>query len=140
MRPSSILILLVTVVLVCCGGDGGASTDVGVPDVTPGPIVFGCPTYPDPIAFEGADNGTFDDIAPFFEMYCVRCHSTELTTRDERNFAPAGLNWNDETSVRRNRDLIRDAIGVSNFMPPSDPTPSCEERRRVVAWIDSGAP
>ncbi len=36
--------------------------------------------------------------------------------------------------------VIRAAVGVDNYMPLSAPTPTCDERRRLVRWIDLGAP
>lgn len=122
------------------GAGGGATGGTG--GFEPGPDLYGCPTYPDPVAVPADAPGqdTWDAFAQtFFVTYCTRCHSTE-NVGDERNFAPEGLNWNDEASVRANLSRIRNAIGVGNFMPPSAPTPSCDERLRLVRWIDLGAP
>lgn len=104
---------------------------------------YGCPILSAPQAMPGDDLGgdTWETYAQgFFAEYCTRCHSVNNTTREMRNNAPMGLDWDDESSVRANLDRIRDAVGVENFMPPSDPLPSCDERRRIVRWIDSGAP
>ena len=35
---------------------------------------------------------------------------------------------------------IRYAVGVINFMPINPPDPTCEERARIVRWIDADAP
>ena len=129
-----------------CGDDPASSSkdaSLSIPDGGPDvEVIFGCPTFPDSVASSGDPSS--DDyenfVRPFFEAYCIRCHSTSLTTREERNFAPEGLDWDDESSVRDNLAQIRSAVGVTNFMPPSEPIPSCEERFRVVRWVDVGAP
>ena len=50
------------------------------------------------------------------------------------------LNWDQEQSVRTNLALIRNAVGVEVFMPPSGKEPTCDERKRMVRWIDADAP
>lgn len=121
----------------------GCGTDPTGDGIVEGPMVAGCPTYPQPTAHPGDDLGG-DDFAtlaaPFFADYCTRCHSTALTTAEARNNAPEGLNWDDEASVRANLDRIRRAVGGENFMPPSAPAPTCDERLRMTQWIDAGAP
>jgi uncharacterized membrane protein len=75
----------------------------------------------------------------FFSAYCNRCHSSQLTGLG-RNGAPHGFDWDSEAVVRAQLDFIRGDVGESNYMPPDDPKPSCAERRRLVRWIDAGAP
>jgi len=88
----------------------------------------------------GAGGDTWANYAQgFFAMYCTRCHSSTLSG-DARNGAPVGYDWDLESAVHARLDFIRSAVGVGNFMPPSDPKPSCEERRRIVRWIDADAP
>jgi hypothetical protein len=126
------------------GGDGGGGAhDMAVPaggDMTL--LVNGCPplTQPQATPDGGAGGDTWAGYAKgFFATYCTRCHSTTLTGA-ARNGAPVGYNWDDQASVNTHLDLIRDAVGVSVFMPPSPPTPSCAERQRLVRWIDAAAP
>jgi hypothetical protein len=126
--------------LALLGGCGDEAEDGGIFE---GPERFGCPTYPRPTAQPGDAIGGDDYVSfarPLFETYCTRCHSSGLTTSAERSLAPAGLDWDVEATVRANLARIRRAIGEENFMPPSDPTPSCAERLRLVRWIDAGAP
>jgi cytochrome c5 len=105
-------------------------------------LVNGCPSWPSPLSTPdgGAGGDTWASFAqPFFASYCTLCHSSTLSGA-ARNGAPDGYNWDDEATVRQLLDQIRPAVGVINFMPPSDPSPSCDERRRLVRWIDAAAP
>lgn len=113
-------------------------------DAADGPrIVMGCPAWDEPIARPG-DAPAGDTLAgfaqPFFNRLCVSCHSTRLLTAKQRSGAPDGLNWDDPDSIRANLDRIRRAVGVDNYMPIRDPRPTCDERRRLVRWVDLGAP
>ncbi|MEZ4339646.1 MAG: hypothetical protein R3B82_23730 [Sandaracinaceae bacterium] len=118
-------------------------TACGTPDPTlDADIRHGCLALHDPVAMSGEpiEGDTYTTFAsPFLETYCTRCHSTSLTG-DARNGAPDGFDWDDEASVREHLGEIRRAVGVQNYMPPEDPTPSCEERHRIVRWIDADAP
>ena len=105
-------------------------------------LVNGCPPLGTPLTTPdgGAGGDTWASYAQgFFATYCTRCHSSTLTGA-ARNGAPDGDDWDVEATVRTLAAQIRDVVGVENFMPPSDPTPSCDERRRIVRWIDAGTP
>lgn len=107
------------------------------------PIVNGCPSYVAPIDRMGAAPGgdTWAAFArDFFQRLCVRCHSTTLRTAAERMGAPDGYDWDDMAAVQRELPRIRAAVGVNNYMPLTPPLATCEERRRLVRWIDIGAP
>ncbi|HEY8432919.1 MAG TPA: hypothetical protein VIL20_31320 [Sandaracinaceae bacterium] len=141
-RARAYAVALAAVLGVACGSHGGPTRpeDAGATDAG---TRFGCPILRDPVAQPGDDIGGDDwesFARGFFATYCTRCHSSTLTTPAERGGAPEGLNWDDEAAVRANLQRIRNAVGVQNFMPPSDPLPSCEERRRLVRWIDADAP
>lgn len=119
--------------------DAAGAGDVGE-DVE---IRNGCPSLRAPV--DGPDasamGDTWNDFARgFFVAWCVRCHSSTLTTPEERGGAPPGFNWDDEAAVRMRLSLIRAAVGVDNWMPLTPPNPDCDERRRLVRWIDIGAP
>lgn len=120
------------VILGACGNDDPARSDA--PE-----LVRGCPVYPDPVAEPSTD--AYDGFpSEFFATYCTRCHATALAAGEERSFAPVGLNWDDEGSVRANLARIRRMVGEVNQMPPTEPSPSCDERLRLITWIDDGAP
>ena len=142
MRSTFALLLL----LAGCGGSGNGAADGGVADLAmaAGPdmivLVNGCPSYTAPLAKPGdpIDGDTWATFAQgFFAGYCTSCHSTTATNR---NGAPAGYDWDDEASVRAHLAMIRDAVGVGNYMPPLAPLPACDARARLVRWIDADAP
>lgn len=117
---------------------GDASGDVE--DVR---LVNGCPSLESPIARMGDDpmGDTYAGFARgFFERLCARCHSTARRTPEERMGAPSAFNWDDEEVVRRELSRIRRAVGVDNYMPLTPPLATCAERRRLVRWVDLGAP
>lgn len=123
-----------------CSGDGGTPIDAATGGDAP--LVNGCPVLAAPQANPGdpIDGDTFATFAaPLFQSFCTRCHSMALSGA-ARNGAPTGFDWDSEASVRAHLPEIRNAIGVLNFMPPSDPRPSCAERQRLVRWIDADAP
>lgn len=119
------------------GADAGSDA---APDVE---IVRGCAVLraPQGMAGEPAMGDTFADfVGPLLTRVCTRCHSSTLGS-GTRSGAPMGLDWDQETSVRMNLPLIRNAVGVLNYMPFNPPPDlTCEERRRIVRWIDIGAP
>jgi hypothetical protein len=125
-----------------------ASCDPGVQPARPdssfgdADIRRGCPNWASPLAQPGdriADD--WESFAEgFFDSYCNRCHSSALEGSGPRNGAKAGYNWDDLAIVREHLEEIRDAVGERNYMPPNNPKPTCDLRRRVVRWIDAGAP
>ncbi len=135
--------LVVVLAAVGCGQGNGASA----PDLAPAPpdlfpSVNGCPSWNDPLAQPGDPIGgdTWTSFAqPFFAMWCTSCHSSTLTG-GARNGAPPGYDWDVPAAVRMYSSFIRNAVGVDNFMPPGNPMPSCDDRRRMVRWIDAGMP
>lgn len=141
-------ILAALLLVAACGNDGGGGSDGGAADLATSPgadmtvLVNGCPplVQPQTTPDGGAGGDTWASFAQgFFASYCTRCHSSTLTGA-ARNGAPIGYDWDQQTAVDAHLSMIRDAVGVSNFMPPSAPTPSCAERQRLVRWIDAAAP
>jgi uncharacterized membrane protein len=128
-------LLLFAVMLAACDGGGDAPPDAR--------IINGCPSLVEPQAMEGdpIDGDTWDTYAmEFFATWCTRCHSVNNVGADERMNAPDGFNWDDEASVLEHVAMIRNAVGVFNFMPFNPPDPSCDDRQRIVRWIDAGHP
>lgn len=132
-----------------CGDDttsGGGGNDMAVAaDMTGGDMTLlnhGCPPLTNPVTTPdgGAGGDTWSNYAQgFFQMWCTRCHSSTLSGA-ARNGAPDGYNWDEQATVNGHLAEIRDAVGVSNFMPFTPPDPSCDDRRRIVRWIDADAP
>jgi hypothetical protein len=127
--------------------DGTPDAAPDVTDVTDAAddvrLVNGCPVLEAPVARMGDDpmGDTYAGFArDFFQRLCVRCHATALRTSAERMGAPEGMNWDDEAAVRREIARIRRAVGVDNYMPLNPPLATCAERRRLVRWVDLGAP
>lgn len=130
--------------------------DGSIPDVDAGELCqFPCPVTTPSAGAAGDDYANF--ASGFFTTYCVRCHSTARTQNcfvqgDPicRYGAPAGADWDDPASIRLHLDHVRQFVGVGEpiTMPPDlpatpDPTkpaPTCEERFRLVRWIDAAAP
>ncbi|MCU1276763.1 MAG: uncharacterized protein JWM53_309 [bacterium] len=131
----------------CGAGGGGSDGGGGDMAVTSGGgdmtlLANGCVplTTPQATPDGGAGGDTWASYAQgFFAMYCTRCHSSALTGA-ARNGAPDGYNWDDQTAVLDKLVAIRNAVGVGNFMPLNPPNPSCDERKRIVRWIDADGP
>jgi len=138
-------ILILALALAGCGDNQGPTGNADMAVAAGGDMTLlanGCPPLTAPVTTPdgGAGGDTWANYAQgFFAMYCTRCHSSTLSG-DARNGAPVGYDWDVESAVRARLDVIRSAVGVGNFMPPSDPKPGCDERRRIVRWIDADAP
>lgn len=140
---------LVALHLVACSSSSGSSDGVadGATDValdTASPPVDS-PAADVPVvetSGDGAVKDTWDNYAQgFFAKYCVECHAD--AKRDYRTLA----------DVTRDSALIRCGVaptklsGCGSFPPPSqfpidddagtNPKPTDDERRRLVAWIDA---
>lgn len=76
--------------------------------------------------------------APFIVDWCRACHSAD-TPPDMRQQAPADVNFDDLSEIRRWSYPIRITTGQGSSMPPAG-GPSAEERRMLVEWLDCGAP
>lgn len=74
------------------------------------------------------------EIAPFFETYCLRCHSVE-NVGDERNDAPDELNYDTQEDVVKWGELILEQLGPDGEMPPSPPVPDQIESDKIIAWL-----
>jgi uncharacterized membrane protein len=128
-------LIALSLLVAACGSPGESPPDAR--------IINGCPSLVEAQAESGdpIDGDTWDTYAAeFFETWCTRCHSVDNVTPDERTNAPDGYNWDDEASVLEHISEIRNAVGVFNFMPFNPPDPSCDDRQRIVRWIDAGHP
>ncbi|HTQ04602.1 MAG TPA: hypothetical protein VMI54_12130 [Polyangiaceae bacterium] len=81
----------------------------------------------------------------FFASYCTRCHSSTLTTTEERNGATPHANWDDLPTIRSYAQEIDSYAaggpnGINHIMPPSDPTPTDDERIMLGEFLACDAP
>ena len=93
-----------------------------------------------------ADNAlTYDSFGrAFFGRYCLHCHS-ETRSGASRNGAPDEYNFDTEADIIALAASIdgHAAAGpetINTAMPPSEPIPSEEERRRLGAYMACVAP
>lgn len=124
-----------------------ALTLVGCTSTTPlddGGAVDASDAVPDagaPAEDAGSTVDTWSSFADeFMQTYCVACHST------------SPKDFNSLADVRANAAAIRCGVsdvaldGCGSWPPPrqfpvgSGPSPTDEERARLVAWLDAGAP
>lgn len=88
---------------------------------------------------------TYDNFGKaFMESYCTRCHATTLTG-DARQGATADHDFDRIELIRVFSNHIDEmaAAGpasVNTAMPPSGPTPSEADRRKLGEWLACGAP
>lgn len=84
------------------------------------------------------DPPTYDNFGrSFMSTYCTRCHSGMAA---DRHGAPADHNFDRLSEIRKFAGHVDDraAAGpnaVNTQMPPDDPKPTEEERRKLGAWL-----
>ncbi len=146
MRTAMCLLALGILSFGCGDDDSSGGVDAGSDSSMPSDAGGDAGTEVD----AGQDAGADEDAPPvedtwetfgenFFATYCVECHSGGR--RDYRTI----------DDVMRDQDRIRCgtsdvALADCSSPPPrqfpigSGPSPSDEERQRLVAWIDAGLP
>jgi hypothetical protein len=83
---------------------------------------------------------TYDSFGKgFMQMYCLRCHSSTVSG-EMRQGAPSDHNFDTFAGIFRMADHVDEhaAAGpnaVNTDMPPSDPKPTEEERRKLGEWL-----
>jgi hypothetical protein len=135
MRSTLFLFALLAPVAAACGDhhdeDGhthGPTTGVATQSV--------CPST-QTLSYENFGKG-------FMTSYCLRCHS-ESVTGAARGGAPSDHNF-DELLVIRGLAAHIDQYagagpaGVNTVMPPSDPRPTEDDRRKLGEWLACTAP
>src|SRR6188472_660784 len=75
----------------------------------------------------------------FMSSYCTRCHSSSLSGSD-RNEAPVGHDFDTLEGILEAAEHIDEyaaagPAGINTAMPPSSPSPSEEERRKLGEWL-----
>ncbi|MCB1153222.1 hypothetical protein KDL45_06195 [bacterium] len=76
-----------------------------------------------------------EDLLPFFDTYCNRCHAGDLET-EYRNGAPEDLNFDTLDGVLDQPARLRASLLDDGGQPPSAPYPLATERDNMIAWID----
>ena len=74
---------------------------------------------------------------------CTNCHSSELTTRDERQNAPTAVNYDTYDAAVLNSTQGQREVAAGT-MPPSDvagiPLPTEAQKQDFYAWVQCGQP
>ncbi len=128
------------------GLSGCSSSDPAPPQQQQLELATGstCPDLDNPpITYSGWAQG-------FFASYCTRCHSSMLTTTEERNGATPHANWDDLPTIRSYAQEIDSFAaggpnGINHIMPPADPSgmfpmPSDDERIMLGEFLACNAP
>jgi uncharacterized membrane protein len=76
---------------------------------------------------------------PFLLTWCTPCHSSYLTTVEDRQEAPLGVNFNTYEDVLEHADFIKILTIDTEAMPPAG-GPSAEDRTLLEEWIACGLP
>jgi len=78
-----------------------------------------------------------ESVKPLFAKYCVTCHN------DKKMSAGMSLEpFNDTASARKAHDLwekVKEHVANKQMPPKGKPNPTDDERKVIVAWIDSVA-
>lgn len=80
----------------------------------------------------------------FMQSFCLRCHSTAVAS-NARMGAPSDHNFDLVTDIRSLAEHIDEHAGsgpaaTNTIMPPGDPRPTTEDRRKLAEWLACGAP
>lgn len=81
----------------------------------------------------------------FMRDYCTRCHSASVASAD-RNGAPSDHDFDTLAGLRATASAHLDEQAASGpdaenaVMPPTEPRPSPEERRKLGEWLACGMP
>jgi uncharacterized membrane protein len=89
---------------------------------------------------------TYENFArDFMKRYCTRCHAASLAS-SERNGAPSDHDFDTLEGLRSthadhiDQQAAAGPDAVNDAMPPSDPRPSNDERRKLGEWLACGMP
>lgn len=129
-----------TLALVSCGPEGGdGDPDAGGRERTrrPGATHASCPD---------GSTLTYESFGrELLDHWCVRCHSSELTTVTDRGGAPLGMDFDTAELAREHRAEIDSVAAagptrVNLYMPIGTEQPTDEERELLGEWLACGAP
>jgi uncharacterized membrane protein len=130
-------VLLLAILLAFSAGCGDNHDDGHSHDPTKGVTTQSvCPT-PQTLTYENFGR-------MFMASYCLRCHS-EAVTGATRTGAPADHNFDNVNMIRSlaghiDQYAAAGPAGTNAVMPPADPRPSADERRKLGEWLACMAP
>ncbi|HKP55443.1 MAG TPA: hypothetical protein VJV78_01910 [Polyangiales bacterium] len=80
----------------------------------------------------------------FFKSYCLRCHSKNVTG-DKRMGAPADHNFDtlaeiELVAMHIDQKAAAGPDSTNEAMPPSNPKPSLDDRKKLGEWLECGLP
>jgi hypothetical protein len=76
---------------------------------------------------------------PFTQTWCVECHSVGVKG-DDRNDAPASVNFDTRDLVAAQAELIHFVLDGQGPPMPPDGGPSAKDVEQFLLWLDCGAP
>ena len=89
------------------------------------------PTY-------NGENGILERI---ISPKCLGCHSSQLSGESERNFAPAGVNFDTFEGAKQQGDkIVTQAVELMRMPPNSAPKLNDNEKQAVKNWMMLGFP
>lgn len=137
--------MLVTIAVCAVGcGNGTGSADGGSGDAPT--RMRTSMVAPSGAACPPGSTLTYESFAEgFFGAYCVRCHSSTLTSSSERNGAPLAFDFDTHAGAEARADEIDTVAAggptrINVFMPPNGAMPSDAERDMLGEWLACGAP
>lgn len=93
---------------------------------------------PEPVRIPAPGKDSFaESVRPIFTQFCLGCHNDKKVT--------AGLTlepYKDTASARKARDLwdtVKEQLENKQMPPKGKPQPTDEQRKTIIAWIDSVA-
>jgi uncharacterized membrane protein len=84
------------------------------------------------------DVPTFDEVTAFSAV-CTDCHSTSLSG-DDRNGAPARVNWDDYESARANAEDGAEAVFDGEMPPAGAGELTSVQKEELYRWALCGTP
>jgi uncharacterized membrane protein len=83
---------------------------------------------------------TYDSFGKgFMEQYCVRCHTSAKASKFARSGAPLGADFDQIDAILKDKGEILKYTVEKKTMPPGDPKPAADERKKLKTWLECEA-